>query len=134
MIDRTMAVCTPSGMIGNDPLIGTKPIEKPPKTSARQQQGILSISTLAHLSATELAAANRSLSQINADLERRVHERTAELGEANGLLRVKEQTLRLAQHFGGAGTWDWEIASGHLTWGDCFGSADCLEQAPTPQT
>ena len=47
---------------------------------------------------------------------------------------MKEQTLRLAQHFGGAGTWDWEMASGHLTWWDCYGGADCLEQAPTPRT
>jgi signal transduction histidine kinase len=83
---------------------------------------------------TELAAANRSLSEINADLERRVRERTAELAAANDLLRLKEQTLRLAQHFGGAGTWDLEIASGRLIWSDCFGSADCLEQAVTPQS
>ena len=83
---------------------------------------ILSIRT--RPSATELAAANRSLSEINADLERRVRERTAELANANELLRVKEQTLRLAQHFGGAGTWDWEIASGRLTWWDCYGGAD----------
>jgi signal transduction histidine kinase/CheY-like chemotaxis protein len=83
---------------------------------------------------TGLAAANRSLSEINADLERRVRERTAELAAANDLLRLKEQTLRLAQHFGGAGTWDWEIASGRLTWADCYDSADCLEQALTLHT
>jgi signal transduction histidine kinase len=119
-------------MIPYDPVTGTKSIEKPPKTSACQASG--HPVDQACPSETELAAANRSLSEINADLERRVQERTAELAEANQLLRLKEQTLRLAQHFGGAGTWDWEIASGCLTWADCFGSTDSLEQAPTPQT
>ncbi len=51
----------------------------------------------------------------------------SQLAETNRLLRLKEQTLRLAQHFGGAGTWDWEIASGRLIWSDCYGSIDCLD-------
>jgi signal transduction histidine kinase len=86
------------------------------------------------LAATELAAANHSLSEINADLERRVLDRTSELAHANGLLRLKEQTMRLAQHFGGAGTWDWEIGTGRLTWSDCYGSPDCLDDDSTPGT
>src|SRR3954471_21787651 len=135
MNDRTMAVCTPGAMIGNDPLMGRMTIEKPPTTGADQKQGDpVDKHPGTPPSATELAAANRSLSEINADLERRVRERTAELADANALLRVKEQTLRLAQHFGGAGTWDWDMASGYLTWWDCYGSADCLEQTPTPRT
>src|SRR5690349_1865711 len=107
-------------------------IEKPPTTGAGQKQG--DPVDRGHPSATELAAVNRSLCETNADLERRVHERTAELADAYALLRVKEQTLRLAQHFGGAGTWDWDMTSGSLTWWDCYGSADCLEQTPTPRT
>jgi hypothetical protein len=86
------------------------------------------------LSAAELVDVNRTLSEINAELERRVRERTSQLVEANRLLRLKEQTLRLAQHSGGAGTWDWEIASGRLTWSDCYGSIDCLDEASTPET
>jgi len=107
-------------------------IKKPPTTGTDQTQDD-PVDTV-RATATELAAANRCLSEVNADLERRVRERTAELANANALLRLKEQTLRLAQHFGGAGTWDWEIASGCLTWSDCYGSADCLEQTPTPRT
>jgi signal transduction histidine kinase/CheY-like chemotaxis protein len=119
-------------MICNDPFMGRMTIEKPSTEGAGRKQD--DSVDKDRPSATELAAANRSLSEINADLERRVRERTAELASANELLRVKEQTLRLAQHFGGAGTWDWEIASGRLTWWDCYGAADSLEQAPTPVT
>ena len=61
-------------------------------------------------------------------------ERTSAVGRHQQLLRLKEQTFRLAQHFGGAGTWDWEIASGRLTWSDCYGSLDCLDEASTPGT
>ena len=89
--------------------MGRMTIEKPPTEGAGRKQD--DPVDKDRPSATELAAANRSLSEINADLERRVRERTAELADAYALLRVKEQTLRLAQHFGGAGTWDWEIVS-----------------------
>src|SRR4051812_15773110 len=47
------------------------------------------------------AATDRSLGEINAELERLVLERTSSLAETNRLLLLKEQALRLAQHFGG---------------------------------
>src|SRR3954451_16471049 len=112
--------------------MGRMTIKKPPTTGTDQTQD--DPAETVRPDATELAAANRCLSEVNADLERRVRERTAELANANALLRLKEQTLRLAQHFGGAGTWDWEVASGCLASADCYGSADCLEQTPTPRT
>jgi len=123
-------------MIRYEPVTGIRTIEKPPKTGPTTGIGQAPEDPADKVpaSATELAAANRSLSETNADLERRVRERTSELAEANELLRLKEQTLRLAQHFGGAGTWDLEIATGHLTWSDCYGSPDCLDRAPTPRS
>jgi signal transduction histidine kinase/CheY-like chemotaxis protein len=86
------------------------------------------------VSPTAPAAADYSLSEIDAELERRVLERTSQLVETNRLLRLKEQTLRLAQHSGGADTWDWEIASGRLIWSDLHGSIDCLDEASAPET
>jgi signal transduction histidine kinase/CheY-like chemotaxis protein len=80
------------------------------------------------------AATDRSLGEINAELERLVLERTSSLAETNRLLLLKEQALRLAQHFGGAGTWDWEIASGRLIWPDFYGSIDSLDEASMPET
>lgn len=113
-------------------VMGMRAITKQPTPDADPVRDDAATNT--RVSATELADANRTLSEINAELERRVLERTSQLVETNRLLRLKEQTLRLAQHFGGAGTWDWEIASGRLIWSDCYGSIDCLDEASTPGT
>lgn len=66
--------------------------------------------------AEELQAANHALSVANAELERRVDERTAELATANAQLREQQERLRMAQRYAGAGTWDWNLRTGELTW------------------
>ncbi|WP_137142888.1 ATP-binding response regulator [Azospirillum brasilense] len=61
------------------------------------------------------------LTRSNADLERRVAERTVELEEANAALRIRKQQLSLAQRSAGAGTWDWNVAANHVTWSpECY--------------
>src|SRR4051812_16753630 len=66
--------------------------------------------------AEELEESNTALTRANAALEERVAARTAELAASNQQLRDGEERLRLAQRYAGAGTWDWDIKAGHLTW------------------
>ncbi len=52
-----------------------------------------------------------SLRRTQAELDRRVRERTAELNEANAHLME-------AQRLGNLGSWSWDIASNRITWSD----------------
>ncbi|MBW8269745.1 MASE1 domain-containing protein [Caldovatus aquaticus] len=60
----------------------------------------------------ERRAAMRRLAQLNAELERRVAARTAELEAANARLAEGEARLRLALEGAGLGTWQREIGAG----------------------
>ena len=60
----------------------------------------------------ELYRKTRQLEQFNADLERRVAERTAELEASNRQLRESERRRSLALAAGQMGSWDWDIATG----------------------
>ncbi len=66
--------------------------------------------------AQELERSNAALSHANAALEERVAARTSEFAALNQKLRDSEERLRLAQRYAGAGTWDWDIKGGHLSW------------------
>src|SRR6186713_3596119 len=57
----------------------------------------------------ELFRKTRQLEQLNADLERRVAERTAELEASNTRLRESERRRSLALAAGQMGSWDWDI-------------------------
>ncbi|UEM25347.1 PAS domain-containing protein (plasmid) [Skermanella mucosa] len=61
----------------------------------------------------ELTASNDELVRANQDLEHRVADRTLEIQES-------ERLLSMAQRYAGAGTWDWRIDTGDLTWSDSF--------------
>lgn len=60
----------------------------------------------------ELHRKTRQLEQLNADLERRVVERTAALEASNRQLRESEQRRSLALAAGQMGSWDWDLATG----------------------
>ena len=60
----------------------------------------------------ELHRKTRQLEQLNADLERRVAERTAALEASNRQLRESEQRRSLALAAGQMGSWDWDLATG----------------------
>ena len=64
----------------------------------------------------ELFRKTRQLEQLNADLERRVAERTAELEASNARLRESERRRSLALAAGQMGSWDWDLITGECQW------------------
>jgi PAS domain S-box-containing protein len=66
----------------------------------------------------ELYRKTRQLELMNAELERRVTERTAELEASTAQLRQSEQRRSLALVAGQMGSWDWDRATGDCLWDD----------------
>jgi PAS domain S-box-containing protein len=64
----------------------------------------------------ELYRKTQQLERLNRDLERRVAERTAALEASTQELRRSEERLRLAFEAAQMGWWDYDFASGALTW------------------
>ena len=64
----------------------------------------------------ELYRKTRQLEQLNAELERRVAERTAELEASNARLMQSEQGRSLALAAGQMGSWDWDLVTGEWKW------------------
>ena len=64
----------------------------------------------------ELYRKTRALEGLNAELERRVAERTAELEASNARLLQSEQGRSLALAAGQMGSWDWDLVSGEWKW------------------
>src|SRR5271156_1583152 len=69
----------------------------------------------------ELYRKTRQLERLNAELERRVTERTAELEASTRRLLQSEQGRSLALAAGQMGSWDWDLLSGEWRWdeGQC---------------
>jgi PAS domain S-box-containing protein len=64
----------------------------------------------------ELYRKTRDLERLNAELERRVVERTAELEASTGRLLQSEQGRSLALASGQMGSWDWDLLTGEWKW------------------
>jgi PAS domain S-box-containing protein len=64
----------------------------------------------------ELFRKTRELEKLNRELERRVAERTIELKSSAMRLLQSEQLRSLALAAGQMGSWDWDAASGDLSW------------------
>ena len=65
---------------------------------------------------TDLYRKNRQLERLNAELEQRVAERTAELEASTPRLLESEQRRSLALAAGSMGSWDWDVATGKIVW------------------
>jgi PAS domain S-box-containing protein len=64
----------------------------------------------------ELYRKTRDLERFNAELERRVAERTAELEASTARLLQSEQGRSLALAAGQMGSWDWDLITGEWKW------------------
>jgi PAS domain S-box-containing protein len=64
----------------------------------------------------ELYRKSRQLEQLNAELERRVADRTAELERSARRLQQSEDRRNLALAAGKMGSWDWDLAHGDCVW------------------
>jgi PAS domain S-box-containing protein len=64
----------------------------------------------------ELYRKSRQLEQLNAELERRVADRTAELERSNRQLQQSEARRSLALAAGKMGSWDWDLVRGDCIW------------------
>jgi len=64
----------------------------------------------------ELYRKTRDLERLNAELERRVAERTAELEASNARLLQSEEGRSLALAAGQMGSWDWDLVTGEWRW------------------
>jgi PAS domain S-box-containing protein len=64
----------------------------------------------------ELYRKTRELEKLNAELERRVAERTAELEASTGRLLQSEQGRSLALAAGQMGSWDWDLNTDEWKW------------------
>src|SRR5215475_7430156 len=64
----------------------------------------------------ELYRKSRQLEQLNAELERRVSERTAELERSTQRLQQSEVRRNLALAAGRMGSWDWDLAERDCAW------------------
>ena len=64
----------------------------------------------------ELYRKSRQLEQLNAELERRVADRTAELERSTRRLQQSEDRRNLALAAGKMGSWDWDLVQGDCAW------------------
>src|SRR5216684_5256754 len=64
----------------------------------------------------ELYRKSRQLEQLNAELEQRVRERTAELERSTRRLKQSEDRRNLALAAGKMGSWDWNLTQGDCAW------------------
>lgn len=86
------------------------------KVTSRDEIGSLSVAF--NKMVDDLKNSRDKLQAYSGELETRVAERTAELLEANKLLKKSGATLAKAQQIAKLGNWEFDIAGGNVTWSD----------------
>jgi PAS domain S-box-containing protein len=74
------------------------------------------LNTVLQEEVAERENAQEALRLANQDLERRVQERTAALSRAHQDVQENAERLRMALHVARVGAWEWQLASGRMTW------------------
>jgi PAS domain S-box-containing protein len=91
-------------------------------TLARADLNRLLLVILVSLLVSSIAAQRRrvetALRLSNAELDKRVSERTRELDEALSALKEREERQRRAVEAGKVGLWDWDIVKNEVTWSE----------------
>ncbi len=82
----------------------------------RKTQALASLNETLEREVAEKQKAQEALQQANQELELRVRERTAELTLAHRGVRENEERLRLAVETAGMAAWEWNVATGAMTW------------------
>jgi PAS domain S-box-containing protein len=74
------------------------------------------LNTVLQREVAEREKAQEALRLANEDLERRVQERTAALSRAHQAVQENAERLRMAMYVARVGAWEWQLASGRMTW------------------
>jgi PAS domain S-box-containing protein len=82
----------------------------------RKTRALIQLNETLQREVSEREKAQEALETINADLERRVQERTAALTRAHQGVRENEERLRMAMEIGRIAAWEWEMSTGVITW------------------
>jgi PAS domain S-box-containing protein len=82
----------------------------------RKSQALVRLNDALQSEIGERERAQTDLRRINQDLEARVQERTAALVRAHKGVRDNEERLRLALEVARMAAWEWNLATGRMTW------------------
>jgi PAS domain S-box-containing protein len=82
----------------------------------RQTRVLAQLNDALQREVVEREKAQDALQAVNADLERRVQERTAALTRAHQGVRENEERLRMAMEIGRIAAWEWQMSTGEMTW------------------
>ena len=82
----------------------------------RKTQALARLNDALQREIAEREKAQDALQVANADLERRVQERTAALNRAHQGVRENEERLRMALDVAQIAAWEWHLASGQMRW------------------
>ena len=82
----------------------------------RKTQALAALNEALQAEIEKRRGAQEALQEANRELELRVQERTRALTAANAAAHESEQRLRLAIEIAGSAAWQWDLASGEMTW------------------
>jgi PAS domain S-box-containing protein len=82
----------------------------------RKTQALADLNDALQREVAEREKVQDALRRANAELERRVHERTSALTKAHQGVRENEERLRMALEVAHIAAWEWNLATGQMRW------------------